>query len=123
MEWKIEIRNRKGVFDPLGNVYVCTEHVGLTEQRVGTFWPSLEMLPERIERWHSRTVDNLSLCLKCRYALLCGGGCAYHAEVERGDMYVSYCDRFDEQFRRIAQEYFDSERPKGTVRERVETCD
>lgn len=110
------------LFDPLGNIYVCTEHVGLTEHQVGTFWPSLELLSDKIEKWHGRTVDNLPSCLKCRYALLCGGGCAYHAEVERGNMHVSYCNRFKDQFKRIAQGYFDSERPKSTSGEQVEAC-
>lgn len=111
------------LFDPFGNIYVCTEHVGLTEHRVGSFWPSLNMLPDKLENWHGRTIDKIPACLQCRYALLCGGGCAYHAEVERGDMYVNHCDRFDDQFRMIAQEYLDTENPRKTKAERVETCD
>ena len=111
------------LFDPLGNIYVCTEHVGIEEHRVGFYLPELHMLSKQMDKWRNRAIHNLPLCQICRYAFFCGGGCAYHTEVEQGDMYKPNCDRFDEQFESIAQEYFDQCELKIGNTEFAETCD
>jgi uncharacterized protein len=102
---------------------VCTEHVGRVEDRVGVFWPEPEMIPAKIAKWHNRAIQNLATCRSCRYALLCGGGCAYLAEVLLGDMYKGHCEMFADQFELIVQDYFDNVRDRPVAEAGVSLCD
>ncbi len=110
------------LFDPLGYTYVCTEHVGLQEQCVGEFHPDVRWY-STVNKWHERTIYNLPHCLRCCYALLCGGGCAFHAIAETGEMYRHNCNRFGRQFELIAQEYFDKDFPLQIAAQPIENCD
>lgn len=77
-------------YDPLGDIYCCWEAVGLKEICVGQFYPELKFNPE-YEKWTNRMVVNLEKCRKCKFALMCGGGCAYSAYLTHGTIDRESC--------------------------------
>jgi uncharacterized protein len=86
------------VFDPFGYIYPCNNVVGQPEHAIGRFWPTLEWNDQVRELWHQRSIENMPECLKCRYALFCGGGCLYRALVDNGELYQPHCDDFAKSF-------------------------
>lgn len=99
------------IFDPFGDVYACWEKTGDEKVRIAhveedgevRFSFDLQAL------WHGRTVASNPVCLKCRYNLFCGGGCAVLAAGHSGgDFYRNYCDGFAHRFRAsVAEAYAD----------------
>ncbi len=77
-------------YDPVGDLYCCWESVGLKEICVGQFYPELKFFPE-YEKWTNRMILNLEKCRKCKFALLCGGGCAYSAYLTHGTVDRENC--------------------------------
>ncbi len=65
------------IFDPRGDIYTCWGDVGKRSVRIGRFWPALSYVKEQLQEWKERTITNLSICSKCKYALFCGGGAAH----------------------------------------------
>lgn len=63
------------VLDPLGNIYKCLELVGNEKNAVGKYNKGVVEWNENVKLWDSRDVNNLDSCVKCKYALLCSGGC------------------------------------------------
>lgn len=64
------------VFDPFGKVYPCLEVVGKSIHQIGDYTNgTIEMHDEERQKWRSANVMSYSSCRKCKYALLCGGGC------------------------------------------------
>jgi len=66
------------VYDPFGDIYVCTEHVGEEKARVGKYYPDL-VWNDTYHKWRERTILTIPECRTCKYALFCGGGCGYEA--------------------------------------------
>ena len=74
------------LFDAQGNIYTCWETIGKKEHIIGQYtnspitWSSARM------QWFNRHVGNAPNCSRCKYALLCGGGCLAKAKfsAERG---------------------------------------
>ena len=60
-------------YDPHGNIYSCIASVGDTRKRIGTYWPNLNY---EKNSFLSRDITTIPKCKTCKYALLCGGGCA-----------------------------------------------
>jgi uncharacterized protein len=46
------------------------------------------------------------VCLKCRYAMYCGGGCAVLAEGATGKLTANFCDGFAKRFRAATAEAY-----------------
>ncbi|MBO6796637.1 radical SAM protein [Maricaulis sp.] len=90
-----------------GHVYACWESVGKACSRIGAYGPdkSLSLDEKATERWFSRSIETLPTCQRCRYALVCGGGCAQYAEYNTGDIYNAYCDDFERTFRAALSEH------------------
>jgi uncharacterized protein len=88
------------LFDSHGDIYVCWESIGLPEGRgrVGRFLPEITWEEQALEAWRSRTISQIEECKSCKYALICGGGCAQKALDEKGSLNSSYCDYFEEIF-------------------------
>ena len=64
------------VFDPFGKVYPCLEVVGKPIHQIGDYTNGIiERHNEERQKWRSTNVMSYSSCRKCKYALLCGGGC------------------------------------------------
>ena len=80
-------------YDAHGHVYTCTESLGDPALKIGTYTPTLKF-DALYELWRSRNVFNLERCKQCRNALLCGGGCPYHAYSVTGSIMQSDCTSF-----------------------------
>jgi len=65
---------------------------------VGRFLPTLVWDNEVLNSWRNRTISQIEECRSCKYALLCGGGCAQQALEQTGSIYSSCCDYFEEIF-------------------------
>jgi uncharacterized protein len=115
------------IFDPFGDVYACWEKTGDEKVRIGhveedgeiRFSFDLQAL------WHGRTVASNPVCLKCRYNLFCGGGCAVLAAGHSGgDFYRNYCDGFAHRFRAsVAEAYADHARGQAFADRPDAFCD
>jgi uncharacterized protein len=80
-------------YDPFGDLYTCVQALGCREHTVGTYSPTLD-LNENYELWTLRTAFNLPKCQDCRYAPVCGGGCALAAYRANGTIVSGNCGSF-----------------------------
>ena len=86
------------LFDPHGNIYICWDSVGEPIGLVGHYLPDLAFDQEALGLWHERTIMSIPECVACKYALLCGGGCAQHAYYATGNMKSPVCSGFSNLF-------------------------
>lgn len=96
------------IFDAFGDIYSCWDRTGDRRMRIGfvTEEGELRLIGDQIIRWHSRNVASNPVCLRCRYNLYCGGGCAVLAEDHNGNFQRNYCDGFAHRFRESVAEAF-----------------
>lgn len=67
------------VLDPLGDIYPCWEVIGNKKHLEGSFLnDTIVWNNDVVKVWHNTNVCKDELCAKCRYALLCCGGCPYY---------------------------------------------
>lgn len=98
------------IFDAFGDIYACWERTGDSKIRIGNITADGDfVLADALNKmWRSRNVTTNPVCLKCRYALYCGGGCAILAEGHRGGFFTNFCDGFSKRFRAsVAEAYVD----------------
>ena len=93
------------IFDPLGRIFPCNNVVGETCHQVGTYFPDLKWEDAVTETWASRTVGRMREVAGCKYALFCGGGCLYDAQVQHGTIQRKSCDcsEFGKQFSELVR--------------------
>lgn len=84
------------VFCPDGYIYACGESIGNPEYAIGKFSPKLEFYPDREKLWTERTILNIEKCRTCKFAPLCGGGCAYSSILIYKDNSKPICERYQE---------------------------
>jgi uncharacterized protein len=96
------------IFDAFGDVYVCLDRTGNREMRLGQIdeCGRLAINFPIQESWRSRSVAGTPACRRCRYALLCGGGCAILAHRRTGNYHSNFCDDFASRFRSQIAEAF-----------------
>jgi uncharacterized protein len=95
--WYCDAHGGTFVYDPFGDIYVCTEHVGEEQARVGKYYPDL-VWNDMYNKWRSRTILSVPECRTCKYALFCGGGCGYEALARFGTLYKPVCYNYKEVF-------------------------
>lgn len=98
------------IFDAFADIYACWERLGDPPTRIGRVdgAGALEMQPSQLALWRTRTVASNRTCLRCRYALHCGGGCAVLAQASTGEYHRNFCDGFANRFRAaVAEAYID----------------
>jgi uncharacterized protein len=79
------------IVDFRGDIYDCYEEAGHRDRRIGTVSGGrLEYFPLR-KTYSRRHLLHLPECLRCPMALLCGGGCARQALLEKGSIFKPYC--------------------------------
>jgi uncharacterized protein len=78
-------------FDYTGSIYSCTATVGKTEERLGTFYPTISLDAQTIEQWQERDVVSIPKCKDCSVQLACGGGCAAVAKNQNGTIQSHDC--------------------------------
>lgn len=67
------------VFDPFGRIYPCWDFIGTKEHEIGNYsYSPISWNEDRLKRWHNHDITSVDSCRKCKYALLCGGGCFAH---------------------------------------------
>jgi uncharacterized protein len=115
------------IFDPFGDIYACWEKTGDDKVRIGHVEEDSEVRFnfDLQALWQGRTVASNPVCLKCRYNLFCGGGCAVLAAGHSGgDFYRNYCDGFAHRFRAsVAEAYLDHVDGKAFVDRPDAFCD
>ncbi len=81
------------IFDAHSEIYSCWDWVGKPQGRVGSYGPDgVQLDPVAWGQWFNRTIKNVPECSVCKYALICGGGCAVMAHDKKGTLYANYCD-------------------------------
>lgn len=61
--------------DYTGTIYSCTATVGKPGEKLGTFFPEIQLNEEKIKVWQQRDVMQIEKCRTCNMQLICGGGC------------------------------------------------
>lgn len=79
------------VFTPQKEVFTCWEQIHNSSKKIGVLTENGIVFNQLYETWGNRHVQNLDDCSKCNYSLLCGGGCAHHAELTTGNINSKYC--------------------------------
>lgn len=80
------------VFSTNGNVSTCLMLAGKTEHQIGVFdEKNIEINPKLSSQWKERNILNMDKCKKCKYALICGGGCAVAALDINNDIGCPVC--------------------------------
>ena len=94
------------LIDPYGDIYSCLEEVGKKDRRVGFIDQEKRELKDAplMEEWKNRTVKNMEECLKCEYALICGGGCAVAALRYTGSLKNHWCAKNKEIAKEVIKE-------------------
>lgn len=110
--WYCDANYSTFIFDPFGDLYVCTEHVGEENAKVGVYYPEL-VLNDRYNQWRERTVLTIPECRECKYALFCGGGCGYKALERHGTLSKPVCYNYHEVFTRVIPYLYRSAREKN----------
>ncbi|MBU6997575.1 MAG: radical SAM protein [Theionarchaea archaeon] len=85
--------------DPHGDIYMCTDTLGDREHAVGRYYPEL-VLNRHYHQWKERTIFTMNPCHSCKYAMICGGGCAHYVYHEKGTLLRPDCT-FSKQARTI----------------------
>ena len=80
------------IFDPAGSIFPCNNVVGEERHQIGTYFPHLCWNDDVRQSWAHRTVGRMAELNSCKYALFCGGGCLYDAQVQRGSIKEKSCD-------------------------------
>lgn len=81
------------IFDAHNEIFSCWDWVGKPQGKVGSYGPEgIQLDAAAWGQWFNRTIKNVPECSACKYALICGGGCAVLAHDQNGTIYSSYCD-------------------------------
>jgi uncharacterized protein len=93
------------ILDPIGNIYPCWEVVGLKDHIIANYKKGLVYTQEN-KKWQNRTIMNMERCTRCKYALICTGGCAGRLAASGKDIYKACCENFDEVFAIMVNIYY-----------------
>jgi uncharacterized protein len=81
--------------DPQGHVYKCIAAPNYTEHRFGTLNENGEVINMNYEaycKWTLRDPLCIEECVQCKFAPICGGGCALSAYAKHGDINSPGCE-------------------------------
>jgi len=79
------------VVDPFGDLYHCYEEAGHKDRRIGSFSQGKLRFFRLRETYANRHLLNIPECIRCSFALFCGGGCPSEARRQKGSIFTSYC--------------------------------
>jgi len=79
------------IVDPYGDLYGCLEEAGNEDVRIGHINSNSVLFSDMKDLYGKRNLCNIDRCLDCPFALLCGGGCAYHARRLRNSVLEPDC--------------------------------
>lgn len=100
--------DRMYLFDAQGDIYACWEKTGDKNIRIGTVdkYAGLMFFNKQEANWRSRSVVSNSVCIQCRYAMHCGGGCAVYASEKTGTLHSNFCDGYGKRYRASVAEAY-----------------
>ncbi len=78
-------------FDYTGNIFACTATVGKPGASLGTFYPEISLLKDKVTEWEERDITAIKECKECSMQLACGGGCAAVAFNRTGELHSPDC--------------------------------
>jgi uncharacterized protein len=79
------------IIDPIGDIYECYEEVGNRKRRIATIHEGkIKYFPLK-KAYSKRNILNIPKCLKCSFALFCGGGCPIRARKKTGSIFNACC--------------------------------
>lgn len=78
-------------FDYTGSIYSCTATVGKPDEKLGSFYPEVNLNQTLVEEWEERDVLSIEKCKNCEVQLICGGGCASIAKNQSGTLHSPDC--------------------------------
>lgn len=81
------------IFDPKGDIYCCLETVGLEKHSIGRYDKQIKW-NGNLDNWKGRSINRIPECSKCKYGLLCGGGCTSQIIKDDLDLFKPHCDNF-----------------------------
>jgi uncharacterized protein len=81
--------------DFTGSIYSCTATVGKPGERLGSFWPQMQLQEGKIKIWQQRDVLAIDQCSQCNMQLICGGGCGSIAANQSGSILSPDCRPID----------------------------
>jgi uncharacterized protein len=79
------------IVDPFGDIYHCYEEAGRKTRRIGSFSQGELKFFRLRDSYARRQLLNLPECIRCSFALFCGGGCPNEARIQNGSIFKSYC--------------------------------
>ncbi|MEY8366031.1 SPASM domain-containing protein [Anaerovoracaceae bacterium 41-7] len=82
------------VFTPNGNVYPCWWGHQDKCNVIGNYEDDVHIKQEVLSQWNLRDIMNIKECKNCKYKLLCGGGCTYKAQENKGTINCGNCADF-----------------------------
>lgn len=84
------VRGKYFALAPDGNIYACSETVGLPQHRVGCFDSSSVMIDDdKLKKWTENSIAHRKECQNCALGFICGGGCALSNFMQTGE----YCGK------------------------------
>ena len=92
--------------DYTGTIYSCTATVGKPGEKLGSFYPKVELSDEKIKIWQQRDVMHIEKCRECNLQLICGGGCGSIAFNQNHDILSPDCRPIGELIGLGAEAYF-----------------
>ena len=92
--------------DYTGSIYSCTATVGKPGEKLGSFYPKVELFDEKIKLWQQRDVMHIEKCRDCNLQLICGGGCGSIAFNQNHDILSPDCRPIGELIGLGAEAYF-----------------
>ncbi|MDR0604940.1 MAG: SPASM domain-containing protein [Bacteroidales bacterium] len=98
------VRGQQYVLGSDGYIYRCLVSIGKKEDAFGRYFPLLDFDKRKDNMWRLRKVINIQECLECKYAFICGGGCAYSALKRKGSLMLPNCI----DIKQIFDKYIDS---------------
>ena len=84
-------------FSPDGKITTCLTYCGKNKFDIGTFdKKGVHLDEDKYKMWTERTVFRIDGCIDCKYAFLCGGGCAAMAIDTNGEIDNKVCSDIKE---------------------------
>lgn len=105
------VKKQQYIFGTDGYLYKCLSSIGKPELAFGEYKDGIRIYEDKEERWSARNVLRLPKCRECRFAFICGGGCALQAE-KSGNFYDSEC----EDVKNILDVYLNAKQKGSNVR-------
>lgn len=93
------------VLDPLGGIYPCWDTIGDKKHLMGNYFSGkINWNKKVLENWQNTNVGQIRPCNKCKYAILCGGGCPYR-HISKAN---SHCKMFEEILKTAINKAYDN---------------